>query len=114
MERWLGQVIWAGVVVFSASLFGDSMMAGTWVFRDGGVWYELGFWARASAYAWAAAEAGRYYRTMRRRLKFVLADPVVTDRFRYREVRFASSKRRRDTHVNAGSVQQNPVFPDQP
>lgn len=82
MERWPGQVIWAGVAVFGASLFGDSMMAGTWVFRDGGVWYELGFWARASAYAWAAAEAGRYYGTMRRRLKFGLADPVVTDRFR--------------------------------
>ena len=80
--RWPRHVMWAGVAVFVASLLGDSMMAGTWVFRDGGVWYELGFWARASAYVWAAVEAGRYYGTMRRRLKLGLADPVVTDRFR--------------------------------
>jgi len=82
MERWPRHVMWAGVVVLSASLLGDSIMHGTWVFRDGGVWYELGFWARAGAYVWAAMEAGRYYGTMRRRLKLGLADPVVTDRFR--------------------------------
>jgi len=81
-NRWLRHVMWAGVAVFGASLLGDSVMAGTWMFRDGGVWYELGFWARASAFIWAAVEAGRYYGSMCRRLKLGLADPVVTDRFR--------------------------------
>jgi hypothetical protein len=81
-NRWPRHVMWAGVIVFGASLLGDSVMAGTWMFRDGGVWYELGFWARASAFIWAAVEAGRYYGSMRRRLKLGLADPVVTDRFR--------------------------------
>jgi hypothetical protein len=80
--RWPRHVMWASVVVLSASLLGDSVMNGSWAFRDGGVWYELGFWTRASAYFWAAVEAGRYYGTMRRRLKLGLADPVVTDRFR--------------------------------
>jgi len=81
-ERWPRHVMWAGVAVFVASTFGDSVMAGTWQFRDGGVWYELGFWARAGSFIWAAVEAGRYYGTMRRRMKLGLADPVVTDRFR--------------------------------
>jgi len=80
--RWLRSVVWAAVAVFAASLLGDSLLAGAWLLRDGGAWYELGFWARASAYIWATVEAGRYYAAMRRRLKLGLADPVVTDRFR--------------------------------
>ena len=80
--RWPRHVVWAGIAVFGASLLGDSVMAGTWVLRDGGAWYELGFWARAGTYIWAAAEAGGYYGAMRRRLRLGLADPIVTDRFR--------------------------------
>lgn len=82
LQRWPRYVMWAVVAAFVASLLGDTVIAGAWAFRDGGVWYELGFWTRAGAYVWAAFEAGRYYGTMRRRLKLGLADPVVTDRFR--------------------------------
>ena len=82
LQRWLRLVMWSGVAVFAASLLGDSVTSGAWAFRDGGFWYELGFWARASAFVWAAIEADRYHRTMQRRLKLGLADPVVTDRFR--------------------------------
>jgi hypothetical protein len=81
-DRWPRHAVWVGMVVFAASLIGDSVVAGAWIFRDGGVWYELGFWARAGAFFWGAAEAGRYYNIMSRRLKLGLADPVVTDRFR--------------------------------
>jgi hypothetical protein len=75
-------VLWLSAAAFVASLVGDSIVAGTWVLRDGGAWYELGFWVRAGSYAWSAAEAGRYYGLMRRRLAVGLADPVVADRFR--------------------------------
>ena len=81
-DHWPRHVAWVAIAVFAASLLGDSMMAGTWALRDGGPWYELGFWARAGAFVWAAAEASRYYAGMRRRSKLGLADPVVTDRFR--------------------------------
>jgi hypothetical protein len=81
-DRWPRRVFWAGAGCFAASLAGDSLMAGTWAFRDGGPWYELGFWTRASAYLWASVEAGRYYGRMRRRSSLGLADAVVTDRFR--------------------------------
>ncbi len=81
-DRWPRLVVSVAAALFVASLVGESAMAGTWTFRDGGVWYEVGFWVRASAYAWSAIEAGRYYGRMRRRLELGLADPVVTDRFR--------------------------------
>ena len=80
--RWPRYVAGVGVALFTASLLGDSMLAGTWVLRDGGAWYELGFWARAGAFVWAAAESGRYYGAMRRRSRLGLADPVVMDRFK--------------------------------
>ena len=47
-----------------------------------GPWYELGFWARAGAFAWPAFESGRYAAAMRRRLAIGLGDPVLADRFR--------------------------------
>lgn len=81
-SRWPLAVLWIAAVAFVASLAGDSLVAGAWTLRDGGPWYELGFWARAGAYAWSAAEAGRCYGMMRRRLAVGLADPVVVDRFR--------------------------------
>jgi hypothetical protein len=81
-DRWPRYLAWGSAAVFVTSLLGDSVASGTWAFRDGGVWYELGFWCRAAAYVWAAVEAGRYYGSMRRRLKLGLADPVLTDRFR--------------------------------
>jgi hypothetical protein len=79
---WPLAVVWLAAAVFVASLTGDSLVAGRWQLHDGGVWYQLGFWTRAAAYAWAAAEAIRYYGVMRRRLALGLADPLVTDRFR--------------------------------
>jgi hypothetical protein len=81
-KRWPLVVVWIGAGAFVSSLVGDSAAAGAWVLRDGGAWYQLGFWARAGAYIWAAVEAGRYYGVMRRRLAVGLADPAVADRFR--------------------------------
>lgn len=80
--RWPGYVLGCAFVLFTASLLGDSAMAGTWTLRDGGPWYELGFWGRCSAFMWAAAEAGRYYRSMRRRARIGLSNAVVMDRFK--------------------------------
>jgi hypothetical protein len=81
-DRWPRAILYTGAISFVLSLVGDSWTAGTWAFRDGGIWYELGFWTRASAYLWATVEAGRYYGRMRRRSQLGLADAVVTDRFR--------------------------------
>lgn len=81
-ERWPSYALGAAIALFAASLLGDSWMSQRWMLRDGGAWYELGFWARACAYLFATLEAGRYYAAMRRRLKLGLADPVVTDRFK--------------------------------
>jgi len=81
-DTWPWAVVAVSTLFFAASLLGDSFMAGLWVLRDGGPWYELGFWTRASAYAWAAVESGRYWLKMKRRLGLGLADPVVADRFR--------------------------------
>ena len=80
--RWPRYAVGVGVAMFAASLLGDSVLARTWVLRDGGVWYELGFWARAGAFIWAAVEAGQFYGAMLRRSKLGLADPVLVDRFR--------------------------------
>jgi hypothetical protein len=80
--RWPRYVVGAGVAAFAASLLGDSVVARAWLLRDGGVWYELGFWARAGSFLFAAVEASRYYQAMRRRSRLGLADPIVTDRFR--------------------------------
>jgi hypothetical protein len=81
-ESWPRRLVWGGTTVFVLSLVGDSVISGAWTFRDGGLWYELGFWSRAGAYFWAALEAGRYYAAMRKRLRLGLADPVLTDRFK--------------------------------
>ena len=81
-SRWPRRVLVIASAVFAASLLGDSVAARTWAFRDGGPWYELGFWMRALVYYWSAFEAGRYTLLMRRRLRLGLADPVVVDRFR--------------------------------
>ncbi len=81
-ERWPRYLVLGSATAFALSLLGESAIAGAWTFRDGGLWYELGFWSRAGAYLWAALEAGRYYDAMRRRLKLGLADPVITDRFK--------------------------------
>jgi len=81
-SRWLRPVLSIAALALVASLMGESLVAGAWTLQDGGPWYELGFWVRAGAFAWSAAEAGRYYALMRRRLVVGLADPVVVDRFR--------------------------------
>jgi hypothetical protein len=81
-EAWPRAVAWLAFAAFAASLLGDAVAAGRWVLRDGGPWYELGFWTRAAAYGWAAVESGRYWLKMRRRLGLGLADPTVVDRFR--------------------------------
>jgi len=81
-DRWPWGVVALSSVFFAFSLVGDSLAAGSWAFRDGGPWYELGFWTRASAYVWAAVESGRYWLKMKRRLGLGLADAAVVDRFR--------------------------------
>jgi hypothetical protein len=46
-----------------------------------GVWFWLESLAQMIATGWGAAEALRFHRLMRRRLRLGLADPVVTNRF---------------------------------
>ncbi len=79
--RWPLAVTGLGVLGFAGSLLGDSIASGSWLLRDGGFWYEVGFWTRAGAYVWAAIESGRYAANMRLRLQLELADPVIVDRF---------------------------------
>jgi len=81
-DRWLRWVLAAACGLFAASLLGDSLTARAWLLRDGGLWYEIGFWMRAGAFVWAAAESGRFFLAIRRRLALGLADPVLVDRFR--------------------------------
>lgn len=63
---------------FCASLVG-SHEAGT---PDGGAWYYLGFALRAGSFVWATLESVRYSRSLQRRLRIGLCDPVIADRFR--------------------------------
>lgn len=67
---------------YVASQVGHALTVGFAGARDGGGWYYVGFTARAIPFIWAAAEAARYARLQRRRLRLGLADPVVADRFR--------------------------------
>jgi hypothetical protein len=81
-QRWASAVVCVAGAAFVASLVGDTLVAGSWRFRDGGFWYYLGYSGRAAAFFWAAAESVRYHSLLKRRLHIGLADPVVTDRFR--------------------------------
>jgi hypothetical protein len=81
-DDWPRHLLMLCTALFAISLLGDSVVGRQVTLRDGGPFYELGFWLRAGAYVFAAVEAGSYYRSMRRRLKLGLATAVLTDRFR--------------------------------
>jgi hypothetical protein len=81
-EAWPRRLFVLACGLFAASLLGDSLTARAWLLRDGGPWYEVGFWARAGSYLWAAVASGRYFVAIRRRLALGIADPVLVDRFR--------------------------------
>ncbi len=80
-ERPVELAVWTVAVGFVASMCG-SWAVGLAEAVDQGPWYYLGFWLRAGAFLWAAADSTAYSLQLRRRLALGLADPVVVDRFR--------------------------------
>ncbi len=79
---WAAGLSWAAGLAMLASLVGQAATVGFRGGVDQGAFYQLGFVARALAFAWGGFEAGHYALLLRRRIRLGLADPVVADRFR--------------------------------
>jgi hypothetical protein len=78
---WAGALVVGAAAVLVGSFAGQAAGPGLSVPIASGIWFWIGFVARALALVWAAAESLRYYGLMRRRLRLCLADPLVTNRF---------------------------------
>lgn len=79
---WAAVLVALGVATALAGFAGHGLTAGFEAVRpaDAGFWYWVGLASRSLAFAWAAVEAARCYRRLRRQQRIGLAEPLIVNR----------------------------------